>query len=120
MNVQIIKENNKPAFAVISYSEFEQIQRKLALFDELESIVTFPLEVVKMRFLKGYGMIEAWRIYQGKTLEEMAEALKISQDEFSQIEKSEFIDDEALGKIANALNLTQEQSRELKAFNTPF
>ncbi len=25
MNVQIIKENNKPAFAVISYSEFEQI-----------------------------------------------------------------------------------------------
>ncbi len=109
MNVQIIKENNKPAFAVIPYSEFEQIQRKLAIVEEKEKKASFPLDVAEMHTLKGYSLIKAWRIYKGKTQREMAGAMGITQGAFSQIEKSESNHAETLKKIAKILNLDETQ-----------
>ena len=47
-NVQIIKVNDNPAFAVIPFDEFERMRRLLAVAENLDSKVKFPLEVSEM------------------------------------------------------------------------
>ena len=104
-NVQIISENNRPAFAVIPFGEFERMQRKLAIAEKRDEKVSFPLEVAEMNALKGYSLIKAWRIYRNKTQKELATALGITQSAFSQIEKSETNQAETLRKVAAVLNV---------------
>ena len=104
-NVQIIKINENPAFAVIPFDEFERISRLLAVADTLDSKIKFPLEVSEMHALKNYSLIKAWRIYRGKTQKEMAELLGITQGAFSQIEKSSRNQVETLRKVAAVLDV---------------
>ena len=104
-NVQIIKVNDNPAFAVIPFDEFERMRRLLAVAENLDSKVKFPLEVSEMHALKNYSLIKAWRIYRGKTQKEMAELMGITQSAFSQIEKSSRNQIETLRKVAAVLNV---------------
>ncbi len=108
-NVQIIKNNNIPAFAVIPYDVFEKMQRRLAIAEKEDEKVSFPLDVAEMHSLKGYSLVKAWRIYCGKTQKEMAEALGITQGAFSQIEKNTTNQTETLRRIAGVLNIAPEQ-----------
>ncbi len=108
-NIQIIHENNRPAFAVIPFGEFERMQRKLAIAEKRDEKVSFPLEVAEMNTLKGYSLIKAWRLYRGKTQKELAAAMGITQSAFSQIEKSETNQAETLRRAAAALGVEPEQ-----------
>lgn len=104
-NVQIINENNRPAFAVIPIAEFEKIQRRLAIAEKQDEKFSFPLEVAEMNTLRGYSLIKAWRIYRKKTQKELADQLGITQSAFSQIEKSEAPHAETLRKVAAVLDV---------------
>ena len=70
MNVQIIKVNDAPAFAVIPYEEYESMCRKLTVAENLDSKIKFPIEVTEMHAIKGYSLIKSWRIYRKKTQKE--------------------------------------------------
>ena len=109
-DVQIIRQNKIPAFAVIPYSEYLQLkqQAELAARDRDERI-KFPLAVVEMHALKGYGLIKAWRIHLGKTQKELAAAMGITQGAFSQIEKNAGNQRETLRKVAAAMGLQTDQ-----------
>lgn len=104
-DVQTINVNGIPAFAVIPIDEYERMQRLLAVAENLDAKIKFPLEVSEMHALKGYSLIKAWRIYRGKTQKEMAEQMGITQGAFSQIEKSSHNQYETLRKIAVILNV---------------
>ena len=109
MDVQIIKENDVPAFAVIPFAQYEEMRRKLALAENLDAKIKFPLEVAEMNALKGYSLIKAWRIYLDKTQKEVAEAMGITQSAFSQIEKSTRNQGETLHRVAAVLGVRPEQ-----------
>ena len=108
-DVQIIRENNVPAFAVIPFAQYEEMRRRLAVAENLDAKIRFPLEVAEMNALKGYSLIKAWRIYRGKTQRELAAALGITQGAFSQIEKSARNQSETLRRVAAVLEVTPEQ-----------
>lgn len=108
-NVQIIKENDVPAFAVIPFAQYEEMRRRLAIAENLDAKVRFPLEVAEMIALKGYNLIKAWRIYRGKTQKEIAASLGITQGAFSQIERSARNQSETLRRVAAVLDIRPEQ-----------
>lgn len=108
-NIQYIKVNEIPAFVVIPYAEYEEMQRKIAVADSKDNDVKFPLAVAEMNALKGYSLIKSWRIFKGKTQKEMAEAMGITQGAFSQIEKSAHNQAETLRKISKILDVSPEQ-----------
>ena len=109
MDVQIIKANNVPAFAVIPFAQYEEMRRRLAVAENRDSRISFPLEVAEMNALKGYSLIKAWRIYRGKTQKELAAALGITQGAFSQIEKNTHNQNETLRRVAAVLDVSPEQ-----------
>ncbi len=106
--VQFIQENGKPAWAVIPYMMYLEMERRLAVVKAQEN-VSYPLDVAEMHALKGYSLIKAWRIYLHKTQKEMADALHITQSAFSQIEKSDHNQAETLERIAKVLGILPEQ-----------
>ena len=108
-DVQIIKENDVPAFAVIPFAQYEEMRRRLAVAENLDAKIGFPLEVAEMNALKGYSLIKAWRIYRGKTQSELAAAMGITQGAFSQIEKSAHNQSETLRRVAAALDVKPKQ-----------
>jgi len=107
-DVQIIKNNNVPVFAVIPFAEFEEMRRRLAIAEKTDSQIKFPLDVSEMHSLQGYSLIKAWRIYRGKTQKELAEALGITQSAFSQIEKNATNQAETLRRVAAVLGIQPE------------
>ena len=108
-DVQIIRENDVPVFAVIPFAQYEEMRRRLAVAENRDAKIRFPLEVAEMNALKGYSLIKAWRIYRGKTQRELAAALRITQGAFSQIEKSARNRVETLRRVAAVLDVTPEQ-----------
>ncbi len=106
--VQFIQENGKPAWAVIPYMMYLEMERRLAVVKAQEN-VSYPLDVAEMHALKGYSLIKAWRIYLHKTQKELADALHITQSAFSQIEKSDHNQAETLERIAKVLGILPEQ-----------
>ena len=106
--VQFIQENGKPAWAVIPFVLYEEMERRLAVADAQEN-VSYPLEVAEMHALKGYSLVKAWRLHLKKTQKEMAAALHITQSAFSQIEKSDHNQAETLDRIAKVLGIRPEQ-----------
>ena len=106
--VQFIRDNGKPTWAVIPYDVYEEMERRLAVAKAQEE-VSYPIDVAEMHAIKGYSLIKAWRIYLHKTQKELAEALHITQGAFSQIEKSDHNQTETLNRIAKVLNIQPEQ-----------
>lgn len=106
-NIQIINQNDKPAFVVIPFEEFQKWTAEKGV-TENSSDDKFPLEVAEMHAVKNYSLIKAWRIFKGKTQKEMADALGITQGAFSQIEKSATNQTETLNRVANALGISAE------------
>lgn len=109
MSVQIITENSRPAFAVIPYAEYEEMQRKLAIAGKRDEKTTLPLDVAEMHVMEGYSLIKAWRLYLKKTQRETAGALGITQGAFSQMEKSPTNQQETLRKIAAVFGISPSQ-----------
>lgn len=98
-DVQIIKKDGKPAFAVIPYEEYLSLLPK-------DKDATVPHEVVGLIIKKGMNLVKAWRTHLGLTQREVAKRAGMSQAALSQMEKStnEFRT-KTLEKLARAMNL---------------
>jgi DNA-binding XRE family transcriptional regulator len=103
---QIIMQNGKPAFAVISWEEYQKLTRHNA--DETD--VWIPYEVVKANVINGASMIRAWREYFGMTQQELAQRAGTTQPALARLEKSDSKPRiGTLKKIAAAMDITLEQ-----------
>ncbi len=110
MNVQIITQDNRPAFAVIPFLEYEDLLRKAEVntVKKNDSKIKFPQAVIDLKYDKNCSWIKAWRIHKGKTQKEVARALEMTQGAYSQIENSEKNQKSTLEKIAKVLGLEVE------------
>ena len=105
-DVQILKKDGKPAFAVIPYEEYLRLIPK----DEVETI---PHEVVGLVIKKGMNLVKAWRTHLGLTQKEVAKRAGISQAALSQMEKSaNELRTTTLEKLARALGISAEQLQD--------
>lgn len=103
-NVQIIKQGDKPAFAVLPYDQYLQLIGNEA--DE----TYIPHEVVKLCIVKNISLIAAWRTHKGYNQTKLAKLIDVSQSAIAQIEKlGSKPHAQTLAKIANALNVDIEQ-----------
>lgn len=80
--IQIIKQNGKPAFAVVPYDKW------LELTGGDDESVYIPHEVVGYQLKQNLSLIAAWRKHLKITQKELAERTGISQPAIAQIEKT--------------------------------
>jgi len=103
-NVQIIRQNGKPAFAVIPYEEF------LRLTGATDDEALIPNEVVGLVIEHDWPLVKAWRKYLGLSQKELAARAGISQPALSQMERrSANLRDATLEKLAAAMGLSVSQ-----------
>lgn len=105
-DIQIIKHDGKPAFAVVPYEQW------LELTGQHEQEVYYPHEVVGLQLKQGLSLLAAWRVYKKLTQKEMAEKLGVSQPTVAQMEKSPKPQNKTLEKWAEALGVDVEQLKE--------
>ncbi|RLB16036.1 MAG: transcriptional regulator [Deltaproteobacteria bacterium] len=104
-DIQIIKQDGKPAFVVIPYHEY------LKMLPEDE--ITVPHEVVELVIRRNMNLVKAWRTYLGLTQAEVAKRAGISQAALSQMERREnSLRTATLEKLAKAMGLHAEQLRD--------
>ena len=103
-NVQIIKQNGKPAFAVIPYEDFV----KLTGVEENEE-PTIPHAVVGLVIKNNWNLVKAWRKYLKISQKTLAVKAGISQPALSQMENSDNLRTHTIEKLAKAMGLTPEQ-----------
>lgn len=109
-NVQIIKQNGQPMFAVIPYDDyvraFNPTKDKPIRIPQNDRV---PHEVVRLAFDNDWTAIRAWREYLGHTQADIATKLNISQSALAQIETSKRPRKVTQQKIATALGISLEQ-----------
>jgi DNA-binding XRE family transcriptional regulator len=117
MNVQIIKQDGKPQWAVIPYKEYVRLVEQVEMMQDardfdsavaavLEGEEVIPSQVV-YAILDGENPIRVWRQYRGLTQKQLADAAGISKPYLSQIETGKRTGTtEILTSIASALDLT--------------
>lgn len=99
---QIIKQNGKPAFAVIPWDEYQRLTGK-------KIDVWFPNDVVKANS-RGDSLIKAWREHFGLTQEELAGRAGMKQSALVRLERPDSNPRRAtLERLAMAMNITVEQ-----------
>lgn len=102
--VQIIKQNGKPAFAVIPYADY------LALIGHNDADdATIPHEVVGLAIKNGWNLVKAWRKHLGISQKELAARAGVSQPALSQMENSDNPRSTTLEKLAKAMGLSVHQ-----------
>ncbi len=97
-NVQIIRQDGKPAFAVIPYDDFLELAGE-------EDKATIPHAVVGLVVENGWNLLKAWRKHLGLSQGELATRAGISQPALSQMERSENLRSDTVEKLANALGI---------------
>ncbi len=104
IDYQIIKQDGKPAFAVMPYDDF------IALLNEQGEDTYLPDDIVRMNILEGMSLPRAWREYKGLTQVQVAERLGISQPAMAQMERPDAnLRIKTLNKLADVLGITVEQ-----------
>jgi DNA-binding XRE family transcriptional regulator len=114
MNIQIIKHNGTPEYAIIPFDEWEKI---ICRMEEMEDIrdarnisaaiasgeETFPDDFVK-RLSSGESHLKVWREYRKLTLSKLAKACGVSIPAISQIENNKRTPSvDLLAKLSKAL-----------------
>ncbi len=97
MNVQVIKQGNKPEWAVVPYETYLQLVEKAEMLQDVQDYDSaktalergddelVPSEVV-YAILDGENAIKVWREYRGLSQQEAAEKAGISVPYLSQLE----------------------------------
>ncbi|MFA5873472.1 MAG: helix-turn-helix transcriptional regulator [Anaerolineales bacterium] len=97
MNVQIIKQGNKPEWAIVPYETYLQLVDKAEMLQDVQDYDSakaalergddelVPSEVV-YAILDGENPIKVWREYRGMSQQEAAENAGISIPYLSQLE----------------------------------
>jgi len=105
-DIQIIRQGNKPLFAVIPYEDYLDLLGKK---QESEANPTIPHDVVGLVINNGWNLVKAWRRHLGLSQKELAKRAGISQPALSQIEHSDNLRSATLEKLARAMELKPEQ-----------
>ena len=104
---QVIKINDKPAFAVIPWDAYQDLIKN---YTPDESEVWFPQEVVEANVVRGDSLLKSWREYLGFTQAEVAKRAHMSQPAYAKLEKPDANPRAAtLRKLAIALGISLEQ-----------
>jgi ribosome-binding protein aMBF1 (putative translation factor) len=104
---QVILQNDKPAFAVIPWDEYQRLVKNQMESDEAD--VWFPNDVVKAN-VRGDSLVRAWREHFGLTQDELAAKAGIQQSALARLEKSDAHPRKStLKKLADAMGITLEQ-----------
>lgn len=103
-NVQIIRQGNKPMFAVIPYDEYLALTKSASAEDAL-----IPHAVVELVVKNNWNLLKAWRKHLGMSQKQLAARASISQPALSQMENSDNHQDVTLEKLAAAMGLKPEQ-----------
>jgi DNA-binding XRE family transcriptional regulator len=97
MNVQIIKQGDKPEWAVVPYETYLQLVEKAEMLQDVQDYdsakaalergdeESVPAEVI-YAILDGENPIKVWREYRGMSQQETAEQVGISVPYLSQLE----------------------------------
>jgi len=104
-DIQIIRQNGKPAFAVVPYNKWLELTGS----DEDENIY-IPHEVIGYQLKEDLSLIAAWRKHLKITQKELAAKTGMTQPAIAQIEKQDSkTQAKTLKKIAVAMGLDTEQ-----------
>lgn len=117
MNIQIIKKDGKPEWAVIPYVVYKRLEEDAEMlqdirdYDEAKRAIDAGEELVPSEvtyaILDGKNPIRVWREYRSLTQRQLAETAGISIPYLSQIESGKRKGTtEILNAIARALSLT--------------
>ena len=96
MNIQIIKHNGAPEYAIIPFDEWKKIISRMEDREDIRDArnisaaiaageETFPSDFVK-RLSSGESRLKVWREYRKLTLAKLAKACGVSIPAISQIE----------------------------------
>lgn len=118
MNVQVIKQGDKPEWAIVPYDVYLQLLEKAEMLQDIGDYDAakaaleqgddelIPSEVIDA-ILDGENAIKVWRVYRGLSQGELAEQSGISVPYLSQLEtnkrKGSF---KVLSSIANVLDVS--------------
>jgi len=127
MNVQIIKQGNKPEWAVVPYETYLQLAERAERWQDVRDYDSakvalergkdelIPSDVI-YAILDGENSIKAWREYRGFSQQETAEKAGISVPYLSQLEKNKRKGSlDVLTVIARVLSVSLEQIVPLQA-----
>ena len=107
---QVIKQDDKPAFAVIPWDVYQELVKN---YIPDESDVWFPQEVVEANVVRGDSLLKAWREHFGLTQAEVAKRAGMTQPAYAKLEKPDTNPRTAtLRKIAKALGISLEHLTE--------
>ncbi len=118
MTVQVIKQGDKPEWAVVPYDTYLQLVEKAEMLGDIQDYDNakaalergddelIPGEVV-YAILDGANLIKVWREYRGMSQQELANQVEISIPYLSQLETNKRKGSlEVLSAIAKALNIS--------------
>jgi DNA-binding XRE family transcriptional regulator len=100
----IVGNDGRPAFVVIPYSRFRELQGRLVRG-------TVPNEVVNLAFDRDITPLAAWREHLGLTTAEIANRIGITEDAYSALEQERQPRKTKLVSAAEALGLDVDQLR---------
>ncbi len=106
--VQIIRQDGRPAFAVVPYEHWLEVS------GQTEDEVLLPHEVVGYMLNDGLSLIASWRKYKGLSQAELGSRMGgLSQSAIAQIENPDSKPQRrTLEKVAKALGVDIEQLSE--------
>ena len=117
MNVQVIKQGDKPEWAIVPYDTYLQLVEKAEMLQDIQDYDAakaslergddelIPAEIVNA-ILDGANPIKVWREYRGISQQELAHQVEISVPYLSQLETNKRKGSlEVLSAIATALNI---------------
>lgn len=120
MSVQIIKQGNKPEWAVVPYEAYLQLVEKAEMLQDVQDYDSakaslahgddelIPSEIV-YAILDGENAIKVWREYRGMSQQEAAEKAGISVPYLSQLETNKRKGSlDVLSAVAKALQVSLE------------
>ena len=118
MTVQVIKQGDKPEWAVVPYDTYLQLVEKAEMLQDIQDYDSakaalergddemIPSDVVNA-ILDGANPIKVWREYRGRSQQELAEQVGISVPYLSQLETNRRKGSlEVLSALATALNVS--------------
>jgi DNA-binding XRE family transcriptional regulator len=118
MTVQVIKQGDKPEWAVVPYDTYLQLVERAEMLQDIQDYDSalaalergddelIPAEIVNA-VLDGANPIKVWREYRGMSQQELANQVEISTPYLSQLETNRRKGSmEVLAGIAKALNIS--------------
>jgi DNA-binding XRE family transcriptional regulator len=99
MNIQIIKKDGAPEYAIIPYAEYERLVERAEMLEDIQDYDAaklaiaqgreerVPAEIVN-RILDGENSIRVWREHRGLSASQLADACGVTVSAISQIESA--------------------------------